>query len=616
MRSLFLALCLLPLALVAQSTGDYYLLKWDGTKFVDVYLTPGTSKLLAINGSGVLEVIDKSTYEVPLEFGGGLTRSINAVTVNSAQNLTQLTNLTTNGLVKTSGGNGTLGVGVAGTDYLSPAAIGVTVQGYSAATSLLGSSIDLTSEVTGTLPQANGGTGITAFGTGVATALGQNVSGSGSIVLGSGASLASPTLTTPTISGAITLPDNVRQTFNPGANAAGINVGSIAGDPDTPSNGDLWYDSTANELTARIAGANVALGSGGGGGGNITIGSTTISPGGSSASLAGLTTLSQTGLHTLTSTSNTVAPVNRSLFKNTQAAIADDESGNATEAQTAPSLMFEANAWQTGASTAKRAGWWGQAYPSGLEMVAGDEFGTEYARLTGTAVSFVTTAGVASASFYLGRTVSENAFGITVNNNTDVVSFNGAVLQYNLGTGNLTFNVGNVGTATFAGATTFSQAVTLSSTLTANGAATFNSTATFNSGLTTGSGDAVSSGGAVTSSSASAGLGYVTGAGGTVTQATNRSTGVTLNTITGLITCNSTSLAAGAEASFVVTNSAVAATDTVIVNVQSSSTGTPVAFVTAVAAGSFTITLSNLHASTADTTADTIRFTVIKSVSN
>jgi len=74
--------------------------------------------------------------------------------------------------------------------------------------------------------------------------------------------LTSPTLTTPIISGAISFPDNTRQTFNPGANAAGLNVGSFAGDPDTPSNGDLWYDSTANELTARINGANVALGDG------------------------------------------------------------------------------------------------------------------------------------------------------------------------------------------------------------------------------------------------------------------------------------------------------------------------------------------------------------------
>jgi hypothetical protein len=75
----------------------------------------------------------------------------------------------------------------------------------------------------------------------------------------------SPTIATPTISGAITFPDNTRQTFNPGADAAGINVGAHAGDPGTPSDGDLWYDSAANELTARINGANVALGAAGGG---------------------------------------------------------------------------------------------------------------------------------------------------------------------------------------------------------------------------------------------------------------------------------------------------------------------------------------------------------------
>lgn len=51
--------------------------------------------------------------------------------------------------------------------------------------------VNLTNGVTGTLPVANGGTGITAFGTGVATALGQNVTGSGSIVLAT-----SPTLLT------------------------------------------------------------------------------------------------------------------------------------------------------------------------------------------------------------------------------------------------------------------------------------------------------------------------------------------------------------------------------------------------------------------------------------
>jgi hypothetical protein len=47
---------------------------------------------------------------------------------------------------------------------------------------------------TGTLSVARGGTGITSFGTGVATALGQNVTGSGGIALAS-----SPTFVTPTL---------------------------------------------------------------------------------------------------------------------------------------------------------------------------------------------------------------------------------------------------------------------------------------------------------------------------------------------------------------------------------------------------------------------------------
>jgi hypothetical protein len=50
--------------------------------------------------------------------------------------------------------------------------------------------IDLTTKVTGTLPVANGGTGITSFGTGVATALGANVSGTGAICLASGSACA------------------------------------------------------------------------------------------------------------------------------------------------------------------------------------------------------------------------------------------------------------------------------------------------------------------------------------------------------------------------------------------------------------------------------------------
>lgn len=112
------------------------------------------------------------------------------------------------------------------------------------------------------------------------------------------------------------------------------------------------------------------------------------------------------------------------------------------------------------------------------------------------------------------------------------------------------------------------------------------------------------------------GIGYKTGAGGAVTQITSRATGVTLDKLCGTITTDSTSLAAGAEATFVVTNAKVAAADVVVVSIKSGGTtvGSTVAVVTAVAAGSFSITVSNLHASTADTAALVINFAVIKSV--
>lgn len=51
---------------------------------------------------------------------------------------------------------------------------------------------------TGTLPVNRGGTGIAAFGTGVATALGQNVSGSGGIALTTSPTFTTPNLGTPT----------------------------------------------------------------------------------------------------------------------------------------------------------------------------------------------------------------------------------------------------------------------------------------------------------------------------------------------------------------------------------------------------------------------------------
>lgn len=78
--------------------------------------------------------------------------------------------------------------------------------------------------------------------------------------------------------------------------------------------------------------------------------------------------------------------------------------------------------------------------------------------------------------------------------------------------------------------------------------------------------DSVLFGYSAKSNSPTGGVGYATGAGGTVTQTTSKSTGVTLNKVSGAITMDGAALAAGAIASFVLTNSAIAATDVLILN--------------------------------------------------
>lgn len=107
-------------------------------------------------------------------------------------------------------------------------------------------------------------------------------------------------------------------------------------------------------------------------------------------------------------------------------------------------------------------------------------------------------------------------------------------------------------------------------------------------------------------------FGFYTGEGGAITQATNKSTGVTLDTRTGAITMNNASLAANTSVSFTLTNSTIAATDVVIVNVKSGHT-TAAYLVTAEtpAAGSVIITLRNITAGALGE-AVVIAFVVIK----
>ena len=114
----------------------------------------------------------------------------------------------------------------------------------------------------------------------------------------------------------------------------------------------------------------------------------------------------------------------------------------------------------------------------------------------------------------------------------------------------------------------------------------------------------------ILSSSASGGVGYATGAGGVQTQGTSRVTGVTLSTVSGAITLFSEAGSATPQ-TFTVTNTAVAATDTISLS-QKSGTDLYHLLVTAVAAGSFNITVFTTGGTT--TEAPVINFNVIKGV--
>ena len=109
-------------------------------------------------------------------------------------------------------------------------------------------------------------------------------------------------------------------------------------------------------------------------------------------------------------------------------------------------------------------------------------------------------------------------------------------------------------------------------------------------------------------------VGYSTGTGGAVTQITSKATGVTLNKRCGQITMNNASLSAAAEVSFTLTNSAIAATDVVMVCIGSGATaGAYNVQCDAVAAGSCRISIGNMSSGSLSE-AIVLNFVVIKAV--
>lgn len=199
--------------------------------------------------TGVLSIAVSGTdYDPPTTAGTGLTRSTNTFSVNSSQSIATLSNLTTNGLVTTSAGAGTLGVTVPGTGILT--ALGVNVGSAGA-------------------PVINGGV------------LGTPSSGTATNLTGTAASLTAGNVTTnANLTGPITSSGNATSIASQTGTGTKFVVDTspaLAGTPTAPT-------ATVGTNTTQIATTAFVLANAGGGG--LTIGTDTATTSGTTVSVA------------------------------------------------------------------------------------------------------------------------------------------------------------------------------------------------------------------------------------------------------------------------------------------------------------------------------------------
>ena len=95
-------------------------------------------------------------------------------------------------------------------------------------------------------------------------------------------------------------------------------------------------------------------------------------------------------------------------------------------------------------------------------------------------------------------------------------------------------------------------------------------------------------------------IGYTAAAQGTVTQATSKSTAVTLNKPAGRITMDAASLTTATNATFTLNNSFISANDTVVLTISGgqATAGSYNVFANSLAAGSVSISLRNISGGT------------------
>jgi len=113
-------------------------------------------------------------------------------------------------------------------------------------------------------------------------------------------------------------------------------------------------------------------------------------------------------------------------------------------------------------------------------------------------------------------------------------------------------------------------------------------------------------------------VGYTTGAGGTVTQLTSRTTGVTLNQPCGAITLVASGISVHDADEFTLTNSTIGANDVVVVCIKSGAGGATRKYyhtqVVAVSAGSCVISVGNIDNNSIGSETPVLSFVVIKGV--
>lgn len=184
------------------------------------------------------------------------------------------------------------------------------------------------------------------------------------------------------------------------------------------------------------------------------------------------------------------------------------------------------------------------------------------------------------------------------------------------GTGSFAATVGKIGgkAVSLAGSLTTAGAFASTFTMTGVTAVTFPTSgilATVDGNLGAATGTSLAVTGAL-SSSGTAGIGYVTGAGGTVTQTTDKTTAVTLDKTCGQIAMDAAALAAGAIVSFTLNNSTITAGDRLVLSHDSGGTIGAYGLNASCAAGSAAIYVRNNTAGSLSQ-AIVIGFTLIKS---